>query len=99
MAYFQGDPSKWSAFELAQVAKQIAKSVEQVTARMPDDEHAKWLQRLEALDNLLALFGLKRHADVFGGGFLIYHPSDALITGWISADASEESWLEDVKKF
>lgn len=92
-SHFPSDPSKWSALELAQAGE----SVGQVTARLPDDEHAKWLQRLKALDNLLTLFGLMRHAHVFAGGFLIFHPSCPTKTRWIAATESEEAWMEDVK--
>lgn len=87
------DPNKWSAFDMAASAK----SAEQETSILPDDSRALWFQRLQALDNLLTLFGLERHTNIFGGGFLIYHREAPNITRWISSQASEESWLEDVK--
>lgn len=90
---YPSDPSKWSAFELAQAAE----SVGQVAARMPDDEVMKLAQRIKALDNLLTLFGLSRHEFVYGGGFLIFHPSLPTKTRWIAATESEEAWLVDVK--
>jgi hypothetical protein len=52
---------------------------------------------VEALDNLLTLFGLQRKPFMLCGGFVIFHPSNPRKTRWISASVSEESWLEDVK--
>lgn len=80
-------------FELAEAAK----SIEQETADLAEQLCHDWFQRLEALDNLLTLFGLERHDYVYGGGFLIYHRDAPHITRWISSLAPEESWLEDVK--
>lgn len=56
-----------------------------------------WLRHVNALDNLLTLYGLERLENVFGGGFIIFHRDVPNLTRWISAHATEESWLDDVK--
>lgn len=88
---------QWSAHDLEQAIRNESDTLGQVADRLPDDQRAEWNQHINALDNLLTLFGLSRHANVFGRGFLIYHPSKPTQTRWVSATASEESWLEDVK--
>jgi hypothetical protein len=90
---YEKHPQNWTSFELGEVAK----SLEQETADFVAQRRSEWFQHLEALDNLLTLFGLERHEHVFGGGFLIYHRDAPNVTRWISGMATEESWLEDVK--
>ena len=57
----------------------------------------EWLQHIQALDNLLVLFGLERQKNIYHGGFLIFHPKDPGRARWLAAKALEEEWLESVK--
>jgi hypothetical protein len=74
----------------------LSKTIREATSILPDDQARDWFKRLEALDNLLLLYGLRRHETVHGGGFVIYHPSAPNIARWIDLLSSEESWVEDV---
>lgn len=64
---------------------------------LPDDMAAAWYQRIQALDNLLALYSLQRSEKLYGGGFVVSHHEAPNLTRWIDPNASEESWLEDAK--
>ena len=55
-----------------------------------------WYPRVEALNNLLTLYGLERHPGMLAGGFIVFYPG-SLNSVWLCASDPEESWLESVK--
>lgn len=72
-------------------------SLAEVASLLPDDQAAAWYQRIKALDNLLALYGLERSEKLYGSGFVVSHRRAPNLTRWIDPNDSEESWLENAK--
>lgn len=50
-------------------------------------------KRIEALDNLLLLYGLRRRENIYGGGIVVFHPSKPGDTVWMGCWESEEEWV------
>jgi len=53
-------------------------------------------ERVQAMDNLLELFGFQRRPEIFGGGIVVYHKSAPSRGTWLSCTESEEEWARQI---
>lgn len=64
-----------------------------------DQDSEELPARIQALDNLLALWGLARRPNAFGGGIVIYHPGYHQTSTWLDYTESEAQWVEHIQWF